>query len=387
MSKEEKLNTSSNDKEKEKTKSEFESELSKIGAVLIERRTERKGDDFSVRYDLSKLQNLNFNSEEEKNDIKNLTKKILLSSHFSYIFYAFSKILGYLKSLFLYNIFYFIIMKIIFKLMNSKDSQKFQSKAPLWKKLIAFNLPDLLLIFYYHKRNLTKINTALYALFTFLNEKIVYAFNSDKSKNYLCQIDQNNFNIYLMKKGQKNIDEDSIIYIHNPEILEEDTFYKSVISYPNANFEYFNFNNLTQAETEMYEDIFTFINEVEKKIKEECQLYNSLGTVTSNLSYNNLSNYNIRYGLSFKLFSFIILEIVLTRITKRKRRKFLLEEKLRIFNEKNMKKGYFLVVNEYVILLFKIKDEYKNFEKSYDILSQKCKSFLEGYFEKAERII
>ena len=387
MSKEEKLNTSSNDKEKEKTKNEFESELSKIGAVLIERRTERKGDDFSVRYDLSKLQNLNFNSEEEKNDIKNLTKNILLSSHFSYIFYAFSKILGYLKSLFLYNIFYFIIMKIIFKLMNSKDSQKFQSKAPLWKKLIAFNLPDLLLIFYYHKRNLTKINTALYALFTFLNEKIVYAFNSDKSKNYLCQIDQNNFNIYLMKKGQKNIDEDSIIYIHNPEILEEDTFYKSVISYPNANFEYFNFNNLTQAETEMYEDIFTFINEVEKKIKEECQLYNSLGTVTSNLSYNNLSNYNIRYGLSFKLFSFIILEIVLTRITKRKRRKFLLEEKLRIFNEKNMKKGYFLVVNEYVILLFKIKDEYKNFEKSYDILSQKCKSFLEGYFEKAERII
>ena len=387
MSKEEKLNTTSNDKEKEKTKSEFESELSKIGAVLIERRTERKGDDFSVRYDLSKLQNLNIKSEEEKNDIKNLTKNILLSSHFSYIFYAFSKILGYLKSLFLYNIFYFIIMKIIFKLMNSKDSQKFQSKAPLWKKLIAFNLPDLLLIFYYHKRNLTKINTALYALFTFLNEKIIYAFNSDKSKNYLCQIDQNNFNIYLMKKGQKNIDEDSIIYIHNPEILEEDTFYKSVISYPNANFEYFNFNNLTQAETEMYEDIFTFINEVEKKIKEECQLYNSLGTVTSNLSYNNLSNYNIRYGLSFKLFSFIILEIVLTRITKRKRRKFLLEEKLRIFNEKNMKKGYFLVVNEYVILLFKIKDEYKSFEKSYDILSQKCKSFLEGYFEKAERII
>ena len=387
MSKEEKLNTSSNDKEKEKTKSEFESELSKIGAVLIERRTERKGDDFSVRYDLSKLQNLNFNSEEEKNDIKNLTKNILLSSHFSYIFYAFSKILGYLKSLFLYNIFYFIIMKIIFKLMNSKDSQKFQSKAPLWKRLIAFNLPDLLLIFYYHKRNLTKINTALYALFTFLNEKIIYAFNSDKSKNYLCQIDQNNFNIYLMKKGQKNIDEDSIIYIHNPEILEEDTFYKSVISYPNANFEYFNFNNLTQAETEMYEDIFTFINEVEKKIKEECQLYNSLGTVTSNLSYNNLSNYNIRYGLSFKLFSFIILEIVLTRITKRKRRKFLLEEKLRIFNEKNMKKGYFLVVNEYVILLFKIKDEYKNFEKFYDTFSKRCKIFLEGYFEKAERII
>lgn len=383
MSREENSNESAYDTERDK----FESELSKMNAVLIERRTERKGEDLSVRYDLTNLDKLNFKTEEEKNDLINLTKNILLSSHFSYIFYAFSKILGYLKSLFLYNIFYFIGMKIIYKLMNSKDREKLQSNAPLWKKIIAFNLPELLLIFYYHKRKLTKINTALYSLFTFLSEKISYAFNSDNSKNYLCQINQNNFNIYLIKKGQNNNNEERIIYINNPEILEEDTFYNSVISYPNANFEYFNFNNLTQDETEMYEEIFTFINEVEKKLKEECQLYNTIGTVLSNLSYNNLSNYNVKYGLLFKILSFIILEVVLTSITKRKRRKILLDEKLNIFNEKNMKKGYFLCVNEYVILLFKIKDEYKNYEQYYNTLSKKCKTFLECYFEIAERII
>ena len=383
MSREENSNESAYDTERDK----FESELSKMNAVLIERRTERKGEDLSVRYDLTNLDKLNFKTEEEKNDLINLTKNILLSSHFSYLFYAFSKILGYLKSLFLYNIFYFIGMKIIYKLMNSKDREKLQSNTPLWKKLIAFNLPELLLIFYYHKRKLTKINTALYSLFTFLSEKISYAFNSDNSKNYLCQINQNNFNIYLIKKGQNNNNEERIIYINNPEILEEDTFYNSVISYPNANFEYFNFNNLTQDETEMYEEIFTFINEVEKKLKEECQLYNTIGTILSNLSYNNLSNYNVKYGLLFKILSFIILEVVLTNITKRKRRKFLLDEKLNIFNEKNMKKGYFLCVNEYVILLFKIKDEYKNYEQYYNTLSKKCKTFLEYYFEIAERII
>ena len=387
MSSEEKSTTSTNDTEKDKIRKEFESELSKMNAVLIERRTERKGEDFSVRYDLTNLEKLNTKTDEEKNDLIDLTKNILLSSHFSYIFYAFSKILGYLKSLFLYNLFYFIGIKIVYKLMNSKDREKFQSNAPLWKKLIAFNLPELLLIFYYHKRKLTKINTALYSLFTFLSEKISYAFNSDNSKNYLCQIDQNNFNIYLIKKDQNKINEESIVYINNPEILEEESFYKSVISYPNANFEYFNFNNLTQEETEMYEEIFTFINEVEKKLKEECQLYNTIGTVLSNLSYNNLSNYNVKYGLSFKILSFIILELVLTRITKRKRRKTLLDEKMKIFNEKYMKKGYFLAVNEYVILLFKIKDEYKNYEKSYNDLSKKCKTFLECYFEIAERII
>ena len=240
MRREENSNESAYDTERDK----FESELSKMNAVLIERRTERKGEDLSVRYDLTNLDKLNFKTEEERNDLINLTKNILLSSHFSYIFYAFSKILGYLKSLFLYNIFYFIGMKIIYKLMNSKDREKLQSNAPLWKKLIAFNLPELLLIFYYHKRKLTKINTALYSLFTFLSEKISYTFNSDNSKNYLCQINQNNFNIYLIKKGQNNNNEERIIYINNPEILEDDTFYNSVISYPNANFEYFNSSEL-----------------------------------------------------------------------------------------------------------------------------------------------
>ena len=271
--------------------------------------------------------------------------------------------------------------------MNYKDNDKFSPKAPLWKRLISFNLPELLLIFYYHKRNLTKINTALYSLFTFLNEKISFAYNTDDTKNYLCQVDQNNFNIYLIKKGQNNVAKETLIYLNNPEILEKESFFNSVIAYPNANFEDFDFNNLTPDEEEMYQDIFTFINDVEKKIKEECAMFNSIGTILSNLSFNNLCNYNIKYGLGFKALSFAIMEIYLNKIKKRKRRKILLEEKEKIFNEKNMKKGYFLAVNEYVILLFRIKDEYKNFDESYNTLSKRCKIFLDGYFEIVDKII
>ena len=47
-----------------------------------------------------------------------------------------------------------------------------------------------------------------------------------------------------------------------------------------------------------------------------------------------------------------------------------------------MDKGYFLAVNEYVILLFKIKDEYKIFEKSYNDLNGKCKKLFNCYFDK-----
>lgn len=391
MSKEKKSKKSLSEEEKDDSEDtfqkEFESELSKMNAVLIPRKREKKENELSVSYDLTNLQRLDIKTEEEKDDIKNLIKNILLSSHFSFFIYAFSKIFGYLKSLFLYNIFYFFVIKIIYKLMNYKDNDKFSPKAPLWKRLISFNLPELLLIFYYHKRNLTKINTALYSLFTFLNEKISFAYNTDDTKNYLCQVDQNNFNIYLIKKGQNNVAKETLIYLNNPEILEKESFFNSVIAYPNANFEDFDFNNLTPDEEEMYQDIFTFINDVEKKIKEECAMFNSIGTILSNLSFNNLCNYNIKYGLGFKALSFAIMEIYLNKIKKRKRRKILLEEKEKIFNEKNMKKGYFLAVNEYVILLFRIKDEYKNFDESYNTLSKRCKIFLDGYFEIVDRII
>ena len=63
-----------------------------------------------------------------------------------------------------------------------------------------------------------------------------------------------------------------------------------------------------------------------------------------------------------------------------------MEEKERDFNEKNIKKGYFLAVNEFVILLFRIKEEYRNYEESYDNLDKKCKKILDKYFERAYKI-
>lgn len=45
------------------------------------------------------------------------------------------------------------------------------------------------------------------------------------------------------------------------------------------------------------------------------------------------------------------------------------------FNEKNMKKGYFLALNEYAILLFRIKEQYKDYEKCYSILNKKAKNY------------
>ena len=355
-------------------------------AVLIERKTEKKENELLINYDLSNLQYLSIESEEERTEIKKLINNILLSSNFSFMIYAFNKIFGFLKSLLFYNIFYFIGIKLIYKILQSKNEEKVEPKAPIWKRLLLFNLPELIIIFYYHKRRLTKINTAIYSLFSYLNERISYVFNSNKNNNYLCQVEQNNYNIYLIEKKDNDLKKEDIIYMNKPEILAQDTFFDSVIAYPNFNFEDFDFNNLTQEEENMFQDIFTLINDIEKKIKEEYSLYNTIGTICSNISFNNSSNYNIMSALALKVVSFFILEIFLNAVKKRKKRNELLDEKEREFNEKNMKNGYFLAVNEYVILLFRIKEDFKNFDEAYNELYQKGQELLTFYFEPVNKI-
>ena len=381
---EEKLNQKDTKEQNEQETHNSEFLLKK--AILIERKTEKKENELLINYDLSNLQYLSIESEEERTEIKKLINNILLSSNFSFMIYAFNKIFGFLKSLLFYNIFYFIGIKLIYKILQSKNEEKVEPKAPIWKRLLLFNLPELIIIFYYHKRRLTKINTAIYSLFSYLNERISYVFNSNKNNNYLCQVDQNNYNIYLIEKKDNDLKKEDIIYMNKPEILAQDTFFDSVIAYPNFNFEDFDFNNLTQEEENMFQDIFTLINDIEKKIKEEYSLYNTIGTICSNISFNNSSNYNIMNALALKVVSFFILEIFLNVVKKRKKRNELLDEKEREFNEKNMKNGYFLAVNEYVILLFRIKEDFKNFDEAYNELYQKGQELLTFYFEPVNKI-
>lgn len=372
--------------EKEDEKKEYESELRTKNAVLIERKDEKKEREILTTYDLTNLKYLDIKTEEEKSEIEKLIKNILLSSNFSFSFYAFTKIFGYLKSLFLYNLLYFIGIKIIYKFLNYKEQLNNEPKAPLWKRLLLFNLPELIIIFYYHKRHLTKINTAIYSLFTYLSEKISYVFNSDDTKNFLCQVEPNNYNIFIIKKDEKEFNKESIKYLNDPEILSKETFFDSVIAYPNANFEFFDFNNLTPDEEEMYSDIFTLINEVEKKIKEECNIYDTIGTVCSNLAFNNSCNYHFWIAIGLKILSFAIMEIFLYAIKKRKRRKELFEKKGMEFNEKNMKKGYFLALNEYAILLYRIKEQYKDYEKCYNILNKKSQKLFDRFLSTADNL-
>ena len=353
--------------------------------LLIERTAKQTKKELLINYNTSPIEKLNLNEEEKSNLLKKI-KDILLSCNFSYTKYVQDKMYGYFKSLVLFNAFYFIfinyfLLNIIYKKKDKDKQQEQAQEVSIWKKLILFNAPELLIIFLYRKKKFEKINESICSLFSYLSERIIYLFNTDKKNNYLFKINQNDYNLHLYKKNE---DENTIgknLYTNNEELLSKDTFSNSVIAYPNANFEDFDFNNLEQNEEKMFQDIFLLINEIEKKIKDDHKFIKTVGTIVGNMAYNNSTSFNCLKAIAFKIGGFLINEIYLNNFAYKNQRKELIEERTKEFNHKNMENGYFLALNENVILLFRIKDNYKQFEESYSILCDDSQNLLNHYLD------
>jgi hypothetical protein len=100
-----------------------------------------------------------------------------------------------------------------------------------------------------------------------------------------------------------------------------------------------------------------------------------------NLAYNFSTKFKVLYSLGLKLGNFLIEQIFLSNYLFKKQRNSLIEEKTKEFNQKNMANGYFLAINESVILLFRIKEKYKSFVESYNILYNDSQALLKQYFD------
>lgn len=350
--------------------------------IIINRLTKKTENELLISYDSESIINKIADNEEEKNNLKLLVRNILLSCNFSYLIYSSNKFIGYFKSLFFYNIFYFIIVGYLFSFLSNtkKKEEEEEVNVSTIKKLLLFNIPEILLIYFYRRKELAKINKSLIFLYSYLNERICYVFNNDPKNKYLSSINQNTYDIFLKRKDEENAN-DSKLYFHNEQLLSKDTFFDSVISYPNENFGDFDFNNLKENEELMFQEIFSLINEVEKKIKEENSFTNSISSLISNLSFTNAIKFNILYSLGCKLGGFLIRDIYLQNYVFTSERKKLIEERTKEFNQKHMKEGYFLAINDYVILLFVIKENYKSYDESYTFLNEESQNLLRKFFK------
>ena len=135
-----------------------ESRLLEKQSILIERKAKRTKNELLISYDTSQIEKL-IENEEKKTNLLKLIKNILLSCNFQYLKYFKKKIRNYLSSLLFYNIFYFILIKLFFDFLTKKKNkeEKEELEASLYKKLLLFNIPELLLIFFYHRKNFLKI--------------------------------------------------------------------------------------------------------------------------------------------------------------------------------------------------------------------------------------
>ena len=352
-----------------------------IKEFLINRLTKKTENELLISYDSESIINQIADNEEEKNNLKQLVRNILLSCNFSYLIYSSNKFIGYFKSLFFYNIFYFIIVGYAFSVIsNDKKKEEEEVNVSIINKLLLFNIPELLLIYFYRRKELGKVNTSLIFLYSYLNERICYIFNTNSKNKYISSVNQNTYDIILTRKDEEEPN-DQKFYLHNLKILSKETFFDSVISYSNENFGDFDFNNLKENEELMFQEIFTLINEVELKIKEENSFINSISTLISNLSFTNAIKFNILYSLGCKLGGFLIRDLYLQDYVFISERKKLIEEKTKEFNQKYMKEGYFLAINDYVILLFVIKEKYTSFDESYSILNKESLNLLNKFFK------
>lgn len=361
----------------EQSTSSQKDEPKKKIAIFIERKSEKTPNELKISYDTSILEKT-INNEEQLSNLMKLIKKILLSCNISYFIYATNKIFNSLKSLFAYNIIYFIAINILLNFLYKNKSD--EKNYSILSALILFNIPELLIIFFYRKKILGKIGRSIVLLYSYLNERIIYIYNKDPNNKYVCHIDQKTYNLFILEKDNTQEEKEKNLYYTDEKLLAKDTFFDSVIAYSNANFGDFDFNNLTEKEEAMFQDIFELINNIEKKIKDDNSLLSTVATLMGNISYNNASKFNVLYALGLKLGSFLIDDIYLNQYAKRSSRNKLIEEKTKEFNQKHMEEGYFLALNEHVILLFRIKENYKSFDESYNILYNESQNLFKKFF-------
>ena len=123
--------------------------------------------------------------------------------------------------------------------------------------------------------------------------------------------------------------------------MSEDTFFKSVISYPNALFRDFDYTNVNEVEKNLMENIFEFITNIRKKIENENSFSLAMTYFLKVYSFKLCGKIGIISGILSKI-SLILLEKFYDKPKLKKEKDNEMEIAIKEFNKNNMNKGYFL---------------------------------------------
>ena len=329
-------------------------DIKKNRIILKRNREEEINNNYTKIYDLSKIDEIENISFEDKKNLLITIKKILLCTNEYIISNNIIEIIRYFILSFLIFILFIILFCPIYKsyfyfsdkeLDSSKESSFFQ-------KFYCYFLFEFLEIIFrivfnnIKKRKIKKIMKN-YAK-NIINE-------NQKDNNFYLYFDDNNYNIFIIKKLFFNIlfkIKENISFYNETK----NNFYQYVINYPNVRYYNWDKKILNEKENEIANNIIQTIKLTEK---EHVKKFGFTVIIVWSLyffSFKCLIKGEKLISLFYRLIIFVLTKIV--SLIMSYNYKNILKEKEEILSKQYIPNGYFIVLSFTVIQIFKLKDEY-----------------------------
>ena len=348
----------------------------------------RKDDSKNI-YDLKPLDNIDCQKESKKfSNLLKLVKLIALSSNNS--FYNQQKIFAkkLLYSFLFYNMFFFSVVQIICFIVSYfwpdsntvryyMDYAYYNSPKFLLYRFIYFNFPQLFVFVAFRITRIYLKNKSIINKMNLVNEKYQYTFNNIPNNNIFCKEIKKNFDLHFIIKNNKNKNNSFITYKHQLVLLQDKSFYEHLIIYPTES--YFPFSNLlSNEEMEFFINIrqsFIHNNLILEKIKVDDiphkYYIKTINTIFGLFAMKKCSILLLLIKISFYIFDFILDLVLIER-----NQLIGLKKWEKNINNEILNKGYFLDLNNDIIVIYKIKEEYSSLKYDYQFFCKESQKLM-----------
>ena len=353
-------------------------ELKKNRIVLRRNREEEINNNYTKIYDLSKIDEIENISFEDKRNLLITIKKILLCTNEYIISNNILEIIRYIILSFIIFILFIILFCPIYKSYFYFSDKQIDSsnESSFFQKFYCYFLFEFLEIIFrivfnnIKKRKIKKIMKN-YA------QSIIK--ESQKDNNFYLYFDDNNYNIFIIKKIFFSISfkvKEKISFYNETK----NNFYQYVINYPNVRYYNWDKKILNEKENEIANNIIQTIKLAEKEHVKKFGFTVFIVWILYFLSFKSLIKGKKLESLYYRFIIFIFTKIVSLIMSYNYKNN--LEEKEEILSKQYIPNGYFIVLSFTVIQIFKLKNDYvdnslninelyKNIKKDIFLLNEK----------------
>ena len=329
-------------------------EFKKNRIILRRNREEEINNNYTKIYDLSKINEIENISFEDKRNLLITIKKILLCTNEYIISNNILEIIRYILLSSIIFILFIIIFCPIYKSYFYFSNKQLDSsnESSFFQKFYCYFFFEVLEIIFrivfnnIKKRKIKKIMKN-YA------QNIIR--ESQKENNFYLYFDDNNFNLFIIKKIFFNImfkiKENISFYTET-----KNNFYQYVINYPNVRFYNWDRKILNEKENEIANNIIQAIKLTEKEHVKKFGFTVVIVWTLYFLSFKSLIRGEKLKSLFYRFIIFVLTKIVSLIMSYNYKNN--LKEKEEILCKQYIASGYFIVLSFTVIQIFKLKDEY-----------------------------